>query len=114
MARKVLLTMTDDLDGETTATETVEFSPDGRTRYEIDLSEDNARELRDTLARYTAVARKVGTAQSGRRSSRPKTNGDPGVSPQAVRAWAKANDIPVNERGRIKADVVEQFKAAGN
>jgi hypothetical protein len=110
MARKVLLTMTDDLDGETGATETVEFSPDGRTHYEIDLSEDNARELRDTLARYTAVARKVGTAQSRRRTSQSKTD----VDPAAVRAWAKANDIPVNDRGRIKADVVAQFKAAGN
>src|SRR5687768_16900202 len=110
MARKVLLTMTDDLDGETTATETVEFSPDGRTHYEIDLSEDNARQLRDTLARYTAVARKVGSTKTGRRSSQSKTD----VNPAAVRAWAKANDIPVNDRGRIKADVVEQFKAAGN
>ena len=45
MARKVLVSMTDDLDGETLATETVEFSPDGRTQYEIDLSEDNARDF---------------------------------------------------------------------
>ncbi len=110
MARTVLLTMTDDLDGEALATETVDFSPDGRTQYEIDLSEDNARELRDTFARYTAVARKVGATRSGRRTTRSSTD----VDPAAVRAWARANGIEVNDRGRIKADVVEQFRAAAN
>lgn len=29
-----------------------------------------------------------------------------------VRAWAVANGIPVGSRGRIAADVVEQYKAA--
>jgi uncharacterized protein (DUF4415 family) len=31
-----------------------------------------------------------------------------------VRAWAAGRGIEVNARGRIKADVVEQFRAAGN
>ncbi len=102
--------MTDDLDGEAPATETVEFSPDGRTHYEIDLSEDNARELRETFARYIAAARRVGNGRPAQRRRRSETD----VDPAAVRAWAKANDIPVNERGRIKADVIEKFRAAGN
>jgi Lsr2 len=29
-----------------------------------------------------------------------------------VRAWAKAEGIPVNDRGRIPASVVEQYEAA--
>jgi uncharacterized protein (DUF4415 family) len=31
-----------------------------------------------------------------------------------VRAWAAGQGIEVSARGRIKADVVEQFRAAGN
>ena len=34
--------------------------------------------------------------------------------PAAVRAWAAGQGIEVNARGRIKADVVEKFRAAGN
>ena len=37
-----------------------------------------------------------------------------GYDPAAVRAWANGQGIEVNARGRIKADVVEQFRAAGN
>jgi hypothetical protein len=36
------------------------------------------------------------------------------VDPKAVRAWAEANGIPSSPRGRIKTDVVEQFRAAGH
>ncbi len=37
-----------------------------------------------------------------------------GYDPAAVPAWAAGQGIEVNARGRIKADVVEQFRAAGN
>jgi hypothetical protein len=37
-----------------------------------------------------------------------------GYDPAAVRAWAAGQGIEVNARGRIKADVVKQFRAAGN
>ena len=37
-----------------------------------------------------------------------------GYEPAAVRAWASGRGIEVNVRGRIKADVVEKFRAAGN
>jgi hypothetical protein len=37
-----------------------------------------------------------------------------GYDPAAVRAWAAGRGIAVNARGRIKADVVEKFRAAGN
>nr|SBO90571.1 Histone protein Lsr2 [Nonomuraea gerenzanensis] len=29
-----------------------------------------------------------------------------------IRQWAKANGLPVSERGRIAASVVEQYEAA--
>jgi hypothetical protein len=37
-----------------------------------------------------------------------------GVDPAAVRAWAKGNGVEVSPRGRIKADVIEAFRAAGH
>jgi hypothetical protein len=37
-----------------------------------------------------------------------------GYDPAAVRAWANGQGIVISARGRIKADVVEQFWAAGH
>jgi hypothetical protein len=37
-----------------------------------------------------------------------------GVDPAAVRAWAKSSGIKVSERGRIPADIVDQYTAAGH
>ncbi|HZH20504.1 MAG TPA: Lsr2 family protein, partial [Geodermatophilus sp.] len=51
MARKVQVILSDDLDENVPADETVSFSLDG-TNYEIDLSEKNAGELRDAFSRY--------------------------------------------------------------
>ena len=48
MAQKVHIVLEDDLDGSP-ATETVSFGLDGKS-YEIDLSDDNAAKLRDSLA----------------------------------------------------------------
>jgi Lsr2 len=42
------------------------------------------------------------------------TGSSSGYDPAAVRAWATGRGIEVSARGRIKADVVEQFRAAGN
>ena len=89
---------------------TVTFSLD-KTGYEIDLSNDNAAELRETLARYVNAARRSPGAR--RRAAADKASYS-GYDPAAVRAWANGRGIEVNARGRIKADVVEQFRAAGN
>jgi hypothetical protein len=89
---------------------TVTFSLD-KTGYEIDLSNDNAAELRETLARYVNAARRSPGAR--RRAAADKALYS-GYDPAAVRAWAHGRGIDVNARGRINADVVEQFRAAGN
>ena len=47
MAQRVNVVLVDDLDGND-ATETVTFALDG-VEYEIDLSEENAAKLRDSL-----------------------------------------------------------------
>src|SRR5215211_6454967 len=59
MARKVQVILSDDLDENLSADETVSFSLDG-TSYEIDLADKNAKEMRDVLSRYVSAARKVG------------------------------------------------------
>lgn len=118
--RKTLVTMTDDLDPKTEATQTVSFSLDGRS-YEIDLNDKNAKKLRDFLDKYVEAGRKVNNykANGSRRASRD-VNGkvvNPSITrvgpgPATVRAWAKSNGYDVPDRGRIPAKVVEAFEAA--
>ena len=101
MAQQVNVKFVDDLDGSDAAG-TVSFAIDGRA-YEIDLSEDNAARLRDSLASFVAAARKSGesaaaagrraqkmTASSGRRPEpldreRPRRSG-PGPGRTATRS----------------------------
>ena len=107
MARKTVIILEDDVDGST-AEETIQFSIDGLT-YEIDLSGTNAQKLRDAVEPYRAAARRIGGLR-GRVSVQRR---DSPVDNRAVRAWAKSNGIRVNTRGRISADVVERYRAAG-
>ena len=109
MATKTEVVLVDDLTGDPADT-TVTFSLDNND-YEIDLSNDNAAELRETLARYVNAARR---APGARRRAGTGSASYSGYDPAAVRAWAYGRGIEVNARGRIKADVVEQFRAAGN
>jgi hypothetical protein len=118
MAKKVTVTLIDDVDQESAADETVEFGIDGVT-YEIDLSEDNAAKLREQLEFWAEHARKVGgrkrsksvpAAPAGRKSSR---SGTPEREKSAViREWARENDYAVSARGRISAEIVEAYNEA--
>jgi hypothetical protein len=106
MATKVTVELEDDLDGGP-ADETVRFGIGG-SEYEIDLNKKNARAFRKQLAPFIEHARRAGRGQrrrSGRTASSRQHSGD-------VRAWAKDQGIPVSARGRIPADVVEQYEAA--
>ena len=108
MAQQTTVTLTDDLDG-TKAAETVRFGLDGRS-YEIDLSKRDAAALRKALADFTAAGRKV---RGARPAAKPVSQSAPvRVDAKAVREWATANGITVSSRGRIPADVVEQYEAA--
>jgi hypothetical protein len=106
MAQRVTVELEDDLDGGP-AEETVRFGVDG-SEYEIDLSKKNATAFRRKLAPFIDHARKAGRGQRrrpGRTTSSRQRSGD-------VRAWAKDQGIAVNARGRIPANVVEQYEAA--
>src|SRR3954451_20579865 len=114
MARKVQVILSDDLDENLTADWGVGFSVDG-TSYEIDLTDKNAKEMRDALARYVSAARKVG--RGGPRASgggRSRATGGRVDREQAgaIRDWPRKNGHAVSDRGRIPASVVEAYEAA--
>ena len=114
MARKVQVILSDDLDENLPADETVSFSLDG-TSYEIDLADKNAKELRDAFSRYVSAARKVGRG-SGRASGGGRSRATGGRMDReqagAIRDWARKNGHQVSDRGRIPASVVEAYEAA--
>lgn len=84
MAQKVSIVLVDDLD-QSAATQTVSFGLDG-TSYEIDLSDENAAALREALAGYVGVARKVsGRSRRGRRPAASGGSGSSGASTRQVR-----------------------------
>ena len=116
MARKVQVILSDDLDENLPADETVSFSLDG-TSYEIDLAEKNAKELRDTFSRYVSAARKVGRggrSSGGGGGGRGRGTGGRMDREQAgaIREWARKNGHAVSDRGRIPASVVDAYEAA--
>jgi Lsr2 len=109
MARKVEVTLVDDLDGGQ-ADETVSFGLDG-TRYEIDLSSANAKKLRNSMAKFVDAARKdKGARQPARGGARKAAPSGPSTSD--VREWAKAQGYDVSERGRVANDLIVKFQEA--
>ncbi|GAA4871040.1 MULTISPECIES: histone-like nucleoid-structuring protein Lsr2 [Saccharopolyspora] len=113
MAQKVTVQLVDDVDG-TVADTTVEFALDG-VSYTIDLSDDNAAALRDSLASFVANARRTGgRKRSGGKSAKQQsspTTADRERN-QAIREWAREQGWQVSDRGRIPAEVVEAYDNA--
>lgn len=111
MAQKVEVTLIDDLDGSK-ADQTVTFGLNG-TQYVIDLSDKNAKQLRESLAKYIDAARKKkGVRLAGRGAVRQVASTGPNTSD--VREWAKAQGIEVSERGRVSKDLIVKFQEAHN
>lgn len=111
MAQRVQIHMIDDLNGEE-AQETVRFSLDG-SEYEIDLTADNASELRSTLSQYVDGARKASGGrknhggQRGSSTSRAKRD-----EVQQIRQWAQDNGHNPSSRGRISQSIVDAYNKA--
>ena len=105
MAKKVTVTLIDDVDDSRSADETVEFAIDGVT-YEIDLSRTNAQRLRSQLSTWVEHARQV--------AGEPKVTTiqhDPGTA-AAMRDWARRHGIGVSSRGRVASEIVDLYNAA--
>ncbi|MBK1788301.1 histone-like nucleoid-structuring protein Lsr2 [Prauserella cavernicola] len=112
MAQQVLVSLVDDLDGSE-ADETIEFGLDG-VSYEIDLSAENAEELRDALAQYVDHARRAGgrkrtPGKRGNGTAVGRSSSADREQNQAIRAWARKNGYDISERGRIPSEVTEAY-----
>jgi hypothetical protein len=119
MAQRTTVVLIDDLDGGE-AVETVPFGLDG-VEYTIDVSARNAKKLRDAIAEFAANARRVGKMATKARRLTPsvvmaakpeRTLAETRHMNEAIRDWARAKGLSVANRGRIPADIVEQYKAA--
>jgi hypothetical protein len=95
MAQKIETVLVDDFNGEPAA-ETVQFGVDGR-HYELDLTKDNAKQLRAELKTYVRHARPVAPPKRAQEAA-------------SIRAWAKGNGYDVSARGRIRRDVIEAYR----
>lgn len=102
MAKKVNVIIVDDLDG-TEPAESVRFGLDGAD-YEIDLNEDNAKQLREALSPFVGSARRLSGA-------RRKSSGS-GGNASVVRTWARENGHEVPARGRIPREIREAYDSA--
>ena len=114
MARQVITTLIDDLDGKP-ADRTVEFSLDGIS-YTIDLSETNAGKLRKALDPFIEAGTRLGRGGSGRGPGRPaagptRTAGSRDEN-RLIREWAAQNGHQISERGRIPQGVSSAYRAA--
>ena len=113
MARQVITTLIDDLDGKK-ADLTVEFALDGKA-YTIDLSNANAGKLRKALDPFIAAGTKVGRAPAriGRAGANAAGRSAPSRDEnRAMREWATRNGHQISERGRSPQTVIEAYRAA--
>lgn len=102
MAKKVTVTLSDDLNPDLPADDTITFTIDG-VGYEIDLNQENITKFHDTFTPWINSARPVNGKR--RRRITPRPNGDLA----AIRAWAGENGITVSARGRISNDVIAAY-----
>jgi hypothetical protein len=111
MVRKVSVTLVDDLDGKSGADETVTFSLDD-VNYEIDLTTQHARKLRQDLKSWIAAGRRVGGRK--RRSSTPGQSRAARTREEsaAIREWARRSGHKVPARGRIPRAIIDAFNSS--
>jgi len=102
MAQKEQVELVSDLDG-TKAEETVSFGLDG-TAYEIDLSSEQAQEMRLALAGYTeAASRRWRSARKQRARGRS-------AEPPGLREWAASRGFEVRDGWAVPARVRDEFE----
>lgn len=107
MARKEIITLVDDLDGSE-AQSTVQLALDN-SAYEIDLSEANEAKLREALGPFLKAGRRQPQPTKSKSSASRSTQTRAEL--QHIRAWAKENGYPVNERGRIPNSILEAYRS---
>lgn len=111
MAKKTFVQLVDDFSGasiEDGDGRTVRFAFDG-AEYEIDLTNEHAEEFSNVLERYVRASRRVsGRRKTGGASTGRSSGGN--TETAAIREWAESQGLKVATRGRIPADIVEQYR----
>ena len=103
---KKIVEVVDDFDG-TPADQTVRFAFNGAS-YEIDLNREHFEEFAAAIQPYIKAGRKVGSTRRRGNAGNPTQR----LETAKIRAWAKENGHNVSERGRIPAEVVEEYRKA--
>ena len=106
MAQRIQTLFIDDIDGGP-AEGTVRFGLDG-AEFEIDLNAKHSEELHSALQKYIPHARKVGGTTRREPRGRRSANA---VDTMAVRTWAREHGIDIKDRGRVPANIIEQYQA---
>lgn len=105
MAQRQLTQITDDLDGSILEeATTIQFSLEG-VSFEIDLSTENAEQLRSAVAPFLSAARRT----SGRRTRGNTTTAATMRDLGAIREWARSNGYSISDRGRVSVEILEAF-----
>lgn len=95
----------DDLTGEEANT-SLKFGLDDNV-YEIDLNDQHATELRETLEKYVRVAR---PAENVQRIGRGDVEGTNTSNSREIRRWAKKQGYNIKGFGRIPANVRREWE----
>lgn len=102
MAREARYVLIDDIDGSP-AKETVRFAI-GPNSFEIDLKEQHLEEFDKDMAKWVQHARALPARRGEAGAATDGVNDAP-----LIRAWAKAEGVPVSARGRIPDAVRERY-----
>lgn len=81
---------------------------EGKT-YKLDLAPESVDKLRKALEPFIS---NVDPVPTGAKPSKARSSSTGGLPADLVRAWAKENNVEVNERGRLSKEVVAAYKAA--
>jgi hypothetical protein len=107
VAKQTYVELVDDIDGGQ-AHETVKFGLDGLS-FEIDLSNKNAAKLRGALQTYVDNGTRISGRTAAGRGSAHRPVAAEREQNQAIRAWAARKGLEVAARGRIAADIIDQY-----
>ena len=114
MAQRVQIHLIDDLNDQE-AQETVRFALDG-SEYEIDLTTENAENLRSAFSEYVENGRKASGGRGGRSTPRAASTSSSSSSKreevQQIRQWAQDNGHNPSSRGRLPQSLVDAYNEA--
>ncbi|GAA2321391.1 hypothetical protein GCM10010149_88020 [Nonomuraea roseoviolacea subsp. roseoviolacea] len=105
MATRRVVTLSDDLDKKSVAIDTVEWGY-GKKWYNADVNEEHQREFYDFMERWVSAGRVVPEPSP----ARSRTTVD--VSHAKVRAYCKAQGIPISDSGRPSVAAIKAYVQA--